>query len=104
LAEGSTGKVTAHPGQPYFIASIDKLFTSVLIGRLVEQGKLSYDDSLAIHLDADLLQNLHIYKGTEYTIEIQIKNLLNHTSVLYDFVEDRQKQGTRSINLLLDIS
>ena len=104
LAEGSTGNVTAHPDQPYFIASVDKLFTSVLIGRLVEQGKLSYDDSLAIYLDADLLQNLHTYKGTEYTNEIQIKHLLNHTSGLYDFVEDRPKQGTRSINLLLDTS
>ena len=36
MAEGSTGNFTAHPEQPFFIASIDKLFTSVLIGSLVE--------------------------------------------------------------------
>src|SRR5699024_1655894 len=65
IAEG--GSTTAHPNQPYFIASVDKLFTSVLIGRLEEQGKLSYDDSIALYLESDLLSNMHIYKGKNYT-------------------------------------
>ena len=32
IAEGSTNKVPANENQPYFIASIGKLFTSVLAG------------------------------------------------------------------------
>ena len=42
IAEGSTGSMPANPQQPYFIASIGKLFTSVLIGILVEKGKISF--------------------------------------------------------------
>lgn len=102
IAEGKTGSTTAHPKQPYFIASVDKLFTSVLIGSLEEQGKLSYDDSIALYLKSDLLSNMHIYKGKNYTNDIKIKHLLNHTSGLSDFVEDRPNQGKPMIDRLLD--
>lgn len=104
MAEGSTGNSPAHPEQPYFIASIDKLFTSVLMGSLEEQEKLSYEDSIASYLDPDLLHNLHIYKGKDYTNEIKIKHLLNHTSGLFGDGLEQPKQGTSMIDLLLDDS
>jgi len=80
IAEGSTGNRPANAQQPYFIASIGKLFTSVLIGILVEKGMISYEDSITQFLDNNLLHNLHIYRGKDYTNHIKIKHLLNHTS------------------------
>ncbi|WP_281176884.1 serine hydrolase [Amphibacillus sediminis] len=83
MAEGSTGSIPAHPEQPYFIASIDKLFTSVLIGSLEEQGKLSYEDAIASYFDSELLHNLHIYKGKDYTNEINKTFIESHVWVIW---------------------
>jgi len=94
LAGGSTNGVPANENQPYYIASIGKMFTSVLIGILVEQGKLSYEDKITPYLDKDLLQNLHVYKGKDYTSQIQIRHLLNHTSGIHDYFDDKPKHTT----------
>jgi Beta-lactamase class C and other penicillin binding proteins len=63
MAEGSTGNRPTNAQQPYFIASIGKLFTSVLIGILVEKGMISYEDTITQFLDNNLSHNLHIYRG-----------------------------------------
>ncbi len=84
IAEGSTGDVPAHPDQPNYVASVGKLFTSVLVATLFEKGLLSFDDSITKYLDTGLLEGLHVHKGKEYTRDIQIRNLLNHTSGLDD--------------------
>ena len=102
MAEGSTGSMPANPQQPYFIASIGKLFTSVLIGILVEKGKISYEDTITQYFDDDLLSNLHVYKGNDYTKNIKIKHLLNHTSGLHDYFQDKPEQGKPMIDILLD--
>src|SRR5690554_4656469 len=80
VAEGSTGSEPANEHQPYHIASVSKLFTAVLIGILVEKEMLSYEDLISTHLDPDLIRGIHTYKGTDYTNDIRIKHLLNHTS------------------------
>jgi D-alanyl-D-alanine carboxypeptidase len=102
VAEGSLGKANLNPDQPYFIASVGKLFTAVLTGILVERGKLSFEDPVAKFMDEDLLTDLHVYKGKNYTYDIKIKHLLNHTSGLPDYFEDKPKQGKPMIKLLLD--
>ena len=55
----------------YRVASITKLFTSVMILRLVEQGRLGLDDTIGTRLPA--------YKG-EGRGRVRIRHLLNHTS------------------------
>ncbi|MBC2699872.1 MAG: serine hydrolase [ANME-2 cluster archaeon] len=102
LAEGTTGSMPANTQQPYFIASIGKLFTSVLIGILVEKGMISYEDTITQFLDNDLLHNLHIYKEKDYTNEIKIRHLLNHTSGLHDYFDDKPKQGKPMIDMIFD--
>jgi len=84
IAEGSTGNIPASPQQPNYMASVGKLFTSTIIGILYEKGELSFDDSISNYLDSELLNNLHIYKGKDYTHNIKIKHLLKQTSGLYD--------------------
>ena len=55
------------------IASITKLFTSVIILQLEDEGLLTLDDALNKHLQ---------YEGIAYADQITIKDLLMHTSGL----------------------
>jgi len=87
LAEGATGSLPADPRQPNYMASVGKLFTSTIISILYEQGRLSFDDRITEHLDEELLNGLHVHKGTDHTNEISIKHLLNQTSGLPDNFE-----------------
>jgi D-alanyl-D-alanine carboxypeptidase len=102
IAAGSTGDVPAHPNQRFYIASISKLFASVLFGKLVESGLLTFDDPISAYIEPDLLEGLHVYKDVDYTAEIQIKHLLNNTSGLHDIMEDKPKQGKSLIDLMFD--
>ena len=84
IAEGKTGSKPADPRQPNYMASVGKLFTSTLISILYEDGKISFQDKISKYLDDEILDGLHVYKGTDYTDEIRIKHLLNQTSGLPD--------------------
>lgn len=97
----ATGDKSIHAEQPFFIASISKLFTSVLFGQLIEQGLVTYEYKIAHYLEVDILNNLHIYKEKDYTNEIKIKHLLNNTSGLHDFFEDKPQKGKSMVELLL---
>ncbi|MFV8829829.1 serine hydrolase domain-containing protein [Alkalihalobacterium sp. APHAB7] len=70
--------------QPVYMASVGKTFTSVLIGMLVEKGKLTYDDHISKYLEDSLIEKLHVFNGNDYSHQIKIKHLLNHTSGLPD--------------------
>lgn len=56
------------------LGSMNKMFTGFTIGRLVEQGLLSYDDPLSKFLPD--------FPSAEAAQKIQIKHLLSHTSGL----------------------
>ena len=59
---------------PFLLASMNKPFTGLAIGQLVEQGKLSYDDPLSKFLPE--------YPDPESAKKIRIRHLLSHTSGL----------------------
>lgn len=84
LAEGKTGAIPATPQQPLYMASVGKLFTSAVVALLHEEGKLSFDDKIARHLDDKMMDKLHVHKGVDYSGDIQIRHLLNQTSGLPD--------------------
>ena len=84
LAKGKTGETPANPKQPNYMASVGKLFTSTLVSTLYEEDKLSFEDRIGKYLDDDILEGLHVYRGRDYSDQIRIKNLLNHTSGLPD--------------------
>jgi CubicO group peptidase (beta-lactamase class C family) len=56
------------------LASITKMFTAVAVAQLVEQGKLSYEDTVAAVLPA--------YPNQEVARQVTIHQLLSHTSGL----------------------
>ena len=82
MAAGGTEDDPAHPDQPYHAASVGKLFTATLIELLAEGRDLEVDDPIVEYLPADLLEGLHVYRGTDYTGDIEIRHLLGHTSGL----------------------
>ena len=84
LAEGKTGDIQSTPKQPNYMASVGKLFTSAIVSLLHEQGVLSFDDKISQYLDRELMDKLHVYKGKDYSYDIQIRHLLNQSSGLPD--------------------
>jgi D-alanyl-D-alanine carboxypeptidase len=107
LAEGKTetddgSKFPAHPDQPVFMASVGKLFTAALVSMLVEAGKLTFEDRIVDYLDADLTDGLHTVKGKDYTDQIRVKHLLNHTSGVHDFWEDKPAEGQGMLDRILN--
>ena len=75
--------------EAYFIASTSKLFISTLIFRLRNQGKLRLEDRISKFLPKEILHNLHVYKGRNYSNELTITHLLAHTSGLPDYFQSR---------------
>ncbi len=61
----------------YHIGSISKMYTSAVIMKLIQDGVISLDDSLAKYVD-DFPRNE----------EITIRHLLNHTSGIYNYTEN----------------
>ena len=106
LVENSNGDVSYSFGYggknidtPFFIASITKLFTTTCIYILREQGKLSLDDEIARYLKKDILKNLHVYKGREYSNRLTLSNLLFHTSGLRDVIEEGRNKSRKRATL-----
>src|SRR5690625_2902441 len=79
---------------PFFIASIDKLITAVVILKLHEQGELELKAPISTYLPDDLVTGLHVINGQDRTGEITVMHLLSHTSGLASYVEDRPKGGS----------
>jgi D-alanyl-D-alanine carboxypeptidase len=94
-AVGTTGPQNEpiHVDQPYHIASIGKTFTSMLVARLHERGTLQYDDPIAKYLSAEMLRGLFVYTGVDYADQVLVRQLLNHTSGVADYYEDKPLRG-----------
>lgn len=81
------------PSVRFHIASVSKTFTAVLIAKLKEEGKLDFNDPIVRYLDEDYIRGLLVINGEDYTSEITIAQLLQHTSGLADFFEDKTEDG-----------
>jgi D-alanyl-D-alanine carboxypeptidase len=81
------------PDQPFHFASIGKTVTSVMVSILYEKELIDFDEKISEFLDDSLLAGLHIYKGVDYSAEIKIRHLLNHTSGLPDHYLDENNEG-----------
>ncbi|MDX2969466.1 serine hydrolase domain-containing protein [Kribbella solani] len=88
-AYGWADRETERPnlsGTPFNVGSMNKMMTSVCIGRLAEQNLLDLDDTVATHLPAF---------RPDLTSRITIRQVLHHTSGLGDFFNDRFFAGAR---------
>lgn len=96
---GAAGKADAAgaqemtPDTPYFLASVTKMYTAATVVKLAEQGRLDLDAPLSAYLPASLLDGLHVYRGRDYSGQIQVYQLVNQTSGLADYETDRPEGG-----------
>ncbi|MGF1637914.1 MAG: serine hydrolase domain-containing protein [Cyclobacteriaceae bacterium] len=91
VATFAAGNMTEN--QQYFIASVSKLYTSSIAFKLADNGTLKLDDRISKYLSEELIEDLHIYKGVDYSKEITIRHLLSNTSGLPDYFEQKQSNG-----------
>ena len=94
---GAAGLASRAPRRPlraragFRIASVTKTFTAAAILRLAEDGRLSLDDPLPKHLSQS---SVVLLRRGGYKVEaIRVRNLLQHTSGLYDYAEDQAYQA-----------
>ena len=77
------GVTTLLPDDPLLIGSVTKTFVAAAILQLVEEGRLSLDDSLRDHLPG----------MSSISPAITLRQLLDHTSGLADVFNDTTKAG-----------
>ncbi|MFC2138439.1 serine hydrolase domain-containing protein [Bacteroidota bacterium] len=82
---GASGKadipnnIDIKPCNKMMIASISKIFTSVIILKLAEEGRLKIDDKLNSYIDHSVLKRL------SNSNDVTLRQMLTHTSGIYDY-------------------
>lgn len=76
---------------PIFIASVTKLYTTALILRCIEAGRLGFETPIIEALPDLDLSGLHRLKGVDYTPQITVRHLLAHTSGLPDYFQGKRR-------------
>ena len=94
----AAGEMSAN--DPYYIASINKIFVSAVILNLWTEGKLGLQDKLSVFLPQELLTGLHRYKGRDYSNDLTIQHLLSQTSGLPCYLVDKQADGSVGMKAL----
>lgn len=89
------------PGEPFHAASVGKLFTTVLIARLVEEGKLDWETKVLPILGQKKLDRLYDLNGKDYAAQVTIRQLLEHTSGIADYFADSPEGGGKSVAELM---
>jgi len=77
----------------FHAASVGKLFAAVMIGRLVDEGRLAWDTKLTTILSPKLVQGLFEWNGIDRSDEVTIAMLLSHTSGAADYYGDKGRSG-----------
>lgn len=97
LATPSTGWSMLYesesPARPYFVGSITKLYTAAIIMQLRQEGVLGLDDPITTFLDADLVSGIHVYRETDYSEQITVRQLLSHRSGLANYLMQPRDDG-----------
>ncbi len=74
--------------EAFHAASVGKLFTAVMIGKLVDEGLLTFDSNVASILPPDTLAGLFETNGVDHQNEVTVSQLLSHTSGVADYFGD----------------
>ena len=86
---------------PYFIASMSKTMVAAVVLKITERENISLDTSLGrlVAFSKDMLDQMHIFEEQSFGSQITIRQLLNHSSGLKDYLlDDRNGTGAKSEN------
>lgn len=83
--QGAAGD--AAPDCPYFIASVTKMYTAAVLMGLADERRLDLDAPIAAYLPHDLLDGIHVHKGTDHSHRLTVAQLIHQTSGLPDYFE-----------------
>jgi hypothetical protein len=100
VADPATGAPMT-PETPYFIASITKMYTAAIILQLFEEKRLDLEAPVSDYLPDSLLDGIHIYKGTDYSRQLKVFQLVNQTSGLADFEVEKPRRGKSVMDELI---
>ncbi len=92
-AGGEASKAFHVPNNPdtkFNLGSMNKMFTATAVVRLIEQGKLSYDDPISKYVDPSWLP-------ADVTQEITIRHLLTHSSGLGSYFNQAYNRSSREL-------
>lgn len=84
----SIGGPPAAIGHTFRTASITKTFTGVVVLQLAAEGRVDLDVPMADYLPegyADIVPRLHVLDGVSYGAQITVRQLLTHSSGLFDY-------------------
>ena len=84
----------------YLIASVTKMYITTLIMILKNENKISFEDKITKFFPNELISELHVLKGVDYTGEITVKHLLINTSGLPDYFYYTDTKGSSVKNLV----
>ena len=96
------GQMPMTKDTPIYIASVTKLYTATVIMRLYEMGSLSLGDPMTKFLPENLIGGIHVFKGTDYTGQISVEQLLSHTSGIPDYYSEKAKDGKSLFELSVE--
>ena len=72
-------------------ASVAKSFVATLILQLSEDGKVNLDSPISNYLDPSIVKQLVVVDGVDYGSQITVRQLLNHTGGLSDYIFDDKR-------------
>jgi len=102
FASGTSGQNQISGDNPYHIASIGKTFTSMIVAKLHERGKIKFSDPVSKYLPPEMLKDLFVYQGVDYSRDVLVKHLLNHTSGVADYYKDEPINGKSIRELVIE--
>jgi CubicO group peptidase (beta-lactamase class C family) len=77
------------------LGSMNKMFTATAVARLVEAGKLSFDDPISRYIDETWLPK-------DVTAKITVRHLITHTSGLGSYFNETYMKSSRDLFRKLD--
>ncbi len=96
---GAGGNLSA--GDRYFIASVTKMYVTVVVLRLCADRRLSLDHKISRYLPVELTSGLHVMDGIDRTPEITVKHLITNTSGITDYFFGKGSDGKDASAALL---
>jgi len=102
VGDAQTDGVRMRATTPYFIASVDKLFTATAVLKLCERGQIVMDGGMEKYLARSSIEGLHRLHGVDYTSKITIRHLLSHTSGLPDWLVDRPRHDSSMLQRIVE--